>query len=519
VTSGPWSSDEPYLRVGRYALFDQLAAGGMASVHVGRLMGPAGFARTVAIKRLHGRYAQDDEFITMFLDEARVAARLRHPNVVPIHDVVQTDNEVFLVMDYVEGESLSRLLKAGYEQDQPIPIDVSVAIICGALHGLHAAHETKGDDGEPLNLVHRDVSPQNIMVGVDGVPRILDFGIAKAAGRAQTTATGQVKGKLAYMAIEQLGGDEIDRRVDVYSAGVVLWEALAGRPRFRPPSHTALLALVMEGSITGPSEHRAGVPKELDDIVIKALQRDPAERFQTAREFALALERVVSPATGARIGSFVDATAREALSSRATLVARIESDPGEAGRASQRSMDELPTLVTPPEPHLIAASEEGGTLASIGLSMRTPGGNRKKLLLGALALIVGAMVAIVMLVGGHDDSNTPAAAGSTTTAPPATAALSVADVPEPDVTDDTTTTSTTSMTSTTSSNQRGTEADNSPPARRTPPARAKGNPKAKPPTTRTAEPAVPPPAPPAPNCNPPFTVDARGVQRVKPECL
>src|SRR5678816_238661 len=165
----------------------------MATVHGGRLLGPSGFSRTVAIKRLHPQYAKDPEFVAMFLDEARMAARIRHPNVVPTLDVVARDGELFIVMEFVHGEALSALLRASAARRQAIPSDVVATLACGVLHGLHAAHEATGDRGEPLGVVHRDVSPHNVLVGADGVARVVDFGVAKAAGRAATTRDGQLK--------------------------------------------------------------------------------------------------------------------------------------------------------------------------------------------------------------------------------------------------------------------------------------------------------------------------------------
>jgi eukaryotic-like serine/threonine-protein kinase len=196
-TLRPVDVAKPTVRViGRYALYDVLASGGMATVHIGRLLGPVGFSRTVAIKRLHPRYAGDPEFVSMFLEEARLVARIRHPHVVPMLDVVATAGELFLVMEYVAGESLARLAHAAAERGERVPLRVSVAILSGLLQGLHAAHEAHDEHGQPLGIVHRDVSPQNVLVGSDGQARVLDFGIAKAAGRVQTTADGQVKGKL-----------------------------------------------------------------------------------------------------------------------------------------------------------------------------------------------------------------------------------------------------------------------------------------------------------------------------------
>src|SRR5271154_2384991 len=219
VLVAPASESLPARSIGRYLLFGEIASGGMATVHFGRLSGPAGFSRTVAIKRLHPNLAKDPEFVAMFLDEARLAARIRHPNVIPTLDVVATEGEIFLVMDYVQGESLSRLIRAAVARGERIPPDMVAALMVGVLHGLHAAHEAKSDHGEPLGIVHRDVSPHNILVGTDGAARVLDFGVAKAIGRSQNTREGQIKGKLAYMAPEQVRGS-VSRRTDVYAASV-----------------------------------------------------------------------------------------------------------------------------------------------------------------------------------------------------------------------------------------------------------------------------------------------------------
>ena len=194
------------LVVGRYAICDAIASGGMATVHLGRLIGPVGFSRTVAVKRLHPQFAHDPDFTSMFLDEARLAARVQHPNVVPTLDVVLANDELLLVMEYVRGEALSRLVRAARERGERLPPRIVGAIASGALQGLHAAHEAVDEKGRPLGLVHRDMSPQNILVGVDGTARVLDFGIAKAEGRAHATREGQVKGKLLYMPPEQLQG-------------------------------------------------------------------------------------------------------------------------------------------------------------------------------------------------------------------------------------------------------------------------------------------------------------------------
>ncbi|HEY2366143.1 MAG TPA: serine/threonine-protein kinase, partial [Polyangiaceae bacterium] len=300
-------------RIGRYALYEALAAGGMATVHLGRLVGPVGFSRTVAIKRLHEQFASDPDFVPGFLDEARLAARIRHPNVVPTLDVVAEEGQLFLVMEYVQGESLSRLLRVSSEKKVKVPPRVAVGVMVGALTGLHAAHEARNEKGEPLDIVHRDVSPQNILVGTDGVPRVLDFGVAKAAGRLQTTRSGQLKGKTAYMAPEQLRSEPVDRRTDVFAASIVLWETLTARRLFTGENESAVLTSVLFGAIDPPSKFAPNISPALDAIVLRGLEREPAKRWETALALANALEDIVAPATARQIAEWVDGLAHDAL--------------------------------------------------------------------------------------------------------------------------------------------------------------------------------------------------------------
>ena len=323
--SAPELKQEPRI-IGRYALYGKIASGGRATVHFGRLLGPVGFSRTVAIKRLHPQYTEDPDFVSMFLDEARLAGRIRHPNVVATLDVVATDEEIFLVMDYVQGETLSRLVRLCRLRSERVPLPIVAAIFSGVLHGLHAAHEAKTERGEPLGIVHRDVSPQNMMVGVDGAPRVLDFGVAKAAGRIQTTREGQLKGKLGYMAPEQIQSTGATRQTDVYAAGAVLWECLTGKRLFQDENDGALLRKVLEARVEPPSKHVADLPPGLDDIVLRAVERDPAKRFASAREMATAIESLVPLAVPAVIGAWVEATASEALAKQAAVIREIESD-------------------------------------------------------------------------------------------------------------------------------------------------------------------------------------------------
>ena len=279
-------------RLDRFELVAELASGGMATVYLARLSGVAGFQRLVAIKRLHPHLANEPDFIEMFLDEARLAARIHHPNVVPIQEVGESGSGYYLVMDYVEGDTLARLLARAAQTKTRVPWGVTIRILLDTLAGLHAAHELTDDLGQPLAIVHRDVSPQNILVGSDGIARIADFGVARAASRLSTTRSGQLKGKLAYMAPEQARGGAIDRRADLFSCGIVLWEALALKRLFKGDGEAATLNRVLYDPIAPPSTHQADIPASLEAVCMRALERDPDQRFATAEAFADELERV-----------------------------------------------------------------------------------------------------------------------------------------------------------------------------------------------------------------------------------
>jgi len=319
--------------IGRYAIYQALASGGMATVFLGRLLGPVGFARTVAIKRLHAHFAADPKFVAMFLDEARIAARIRHPNVVPTLDVVATDGELFLVMEYVHGESLAKLIRTTADHGTAIPVPVVVAIMSGVLQGLHAAHEAKSERGVSLNIIHRDVSPQNILVGRDGQARLLDFGVARAEERLHTTQEGVVKGKLAYMAPEQVRGEAIGPPTDVYAAAVVMWEALTGRALFRGTGEGGMVVEVLEAKIRPPSPvlrdagsaSRADEVRPLDEVLMHAFARKKDDRWQTARELAREIEACVVPATASQVSDWVEQVAGATLRERASVVTERES--------------------------------------------------------------------------------------------------------------------------------------------------------------------------------------------------
>ncbi len=278
-------------KLDRFELLAELASGGMATVFLARLLGVAGFQRLVAIKRLHPHLAREQEFIEMFLDEARLAAKIHHPNVVPIQEVGESRG-YYLVMDYVEGDTLARLLTKGTAEGKKlVGPDVVIRIVLDTLAGLQAAHDLPGDDGAPLDIVHRDVSPQNVLVGVDGIAKLTDFGVARASARLSTTRTGQLKGKLSYMAPEQARGELVDRRADVFAAGIVLWEGLSLRRLFRGDGEAEVLTKILNQPIPSLRSVTPTVPAALDAVCMRALARDRDERYGSAAEFAEALEK------------------------------------------------------------------------------------------------------------------------------------------------------------------------------------------------------------------------------------
>lgn len=487
---------QPYRIIGRYALYDEIASGGMATVYFGRLLGPVGFSRTVAIKCLHPQFAKDPAFVSMFLDEARLAARIQHPNVVSTLDVVQTDGELFLVMEYVQGESLSRLIRRVQKMQGRIPPKVALSIASGALYGLHAAHEARSERGEPLGIVHRDISPQNVMVGVDGGARVLDFGVAKAAGRLQTTNDGQLKGKVAYMAPEQILGQAVDRRTDIYAASVVLWEALTGRRMFEAENPASLMNQILESRPEMPSRCAPGIPQAIDSIVMRGLSREPRIRFSTAREMAMAIEAVAAIATTREVGDWVSATAGDALQFRAEKLAEIESV------SSIVPMEVL--AAAPPRPPLTSASSipsdasqgTGLSLSTTGFASRVRSGNKTFFIIGGVALgglLVGIVAALILTSGQPQPAQSGTNPGTVDTDAAATPSATASASAEP------------------AASETAAASVTAPPTLTAPP--NTGKPWRAPPPPVTA---VPPP--PAKKCNPPYTVDEKGIKHPKPEC-
>ncbi len=337
-TSQALSSDsrrQPAIQIGRYLLHRQIARGGMATIHIARLVGDEGFTRIVAAKRLHSEFAEDSEFVTMFLDEARVASKIHHRNVVPVLDVVTTGEEVVLVQEYVHGAPLHWLLRTAHEAKVHVPLNVAVAIACGVLAGLQAAHETTDELGGPLDVVHRDVSPQNIMVATDGTPRLLDFGIAKATMAAHITREGVFKGKLAYSAPEQIRGHSVQQS-DIYSLAVVLWELIVGhRMHHTAQSEAELIHEIMRGTLPAITEalaeekewlgpNRWRQLEVLDPILRRGLAVDIGERWKTAADMEQALSSAVTPATPTAVAQWLKQLGKDFLAMRDRVISAEE---------------------------------------------------------------------------------------------------------------------------------------------------------------------------------------------------
>ncbi len=318
-------------RLDRYEVLAELASGGMATVYLGRLPGAGGFERLVAIKRLHPHLERDQAFVDMFLDEARIAARIRHPNVVSTLEIGTAERGYFLVMDYVEGPTLARLLSRAAQGVDKMPVRVALRIIHDAVAGLHAAHELKDDAGNPLHIVHRDVSPQNVLIGLDGTSRITDFGVARALNRISHTRTGQLKGKLGYMAPEQARGDDLDRRADLFAAGVLLWETLAGKRLFKGKSDTdaETLARVLSSEIPRVKTMNPEVPDALDAFVARALERKLELRFRDGAEMIDALEAAAGPLLGNSrdVARYVEGAVGEEIAKRRDALRSMSAVP------------------------------------------------------------------------------------------------------------------------------------------------------------------------------------------------
>ncbi|MCA9669201.1 MAG: serine/threonine protein kinase, partial [Myxococcales bacterium] len=274
---------------GPYLLLDQIAVGGMAEIYLAKTHGVAGFEKFLALKLIHPNYADDDQFVEMLIEEAKIAVSLNHVNIAQVFDLGRHENRYYISMEYVDGADLFKVMRALSEKGVDVPIDVAAYIVQELCTGLDYAHRKRDPQGRALSIVHRDISPQNVLLSTAGEIKIVDFGIAKAASRTLRTQAGVIKGKYFYMSPEQAWGDPIDHRTDIFSAGIILYEILTGQMLYLEEDMHRLLDMVRKAEIAPPTRRRPDIPRELERVVMKALAKHPEERFQSAQEFQVAL--------------------------------------------------------------------------------------------------------------------------------------------------------------------------------------------------------------------------------------
>jgi serine/threonine-protein kinase len=510
----------PALHVGRYIVSDLIGAGGMATVHVGRLRGAAGFSRTVAVKRLLPQYASNPEFESLFVQEARLVSRIQHANVVSTLDAVADNGELILVMEYVAGETFARLMQQSASDDTLVPHPIALRVVCDALQGLHAAHEATDRLGNPLNVVHRDISPHNLMVGADGITRVLDFGIAKAATSVDLTEKGVVRGKAAYMAPEQLLANPLTRRSDIYAMGVVLWEALVS-DRLFPGGTRPDMFRKIEGDIPHPRERNPAISDALNALVMRALSRAPDGRFATARDMAVEIERHSTLATHQQVADWVKATATESLAERAAIVARVERHDGSLAPANSLAIVDSRLSLRPAPPRAVRAAVEAPATV-----------NRRRSMGLAAGLIVGAALLVSALVSRPTLRSEPAeveTAGPATATPTAAPTAPAAPKPTPALP----TRAVKPVGVLAVSDDNGPTAPTSPALGAPPPAvsKRKQTPRRVPTAATQSQAASASPKTqrplkqprttqrPAQDCTPPYTIDARGRRHYKAHCF
>jgi len=353
--------------LGRYELLLPIAAGGMAMVWAARLKGTRGFQKIVAVKTMLPKLSEDPQFEQMFLDEAALASQIRHPHVVEIMDLGDQDHVLYLVMEWIDGVPLNQVIKAA-RTTGGIPLPIAVRVCVQALSGLHAAHELTDGNGQLVGLVHRDVSPQNLLVTYDGVTKVVDFGVAKAtASGGAATQAGQIKGKIAYMAPEQVKGHTIDRRVDVFAMGVVLYALTTGKHPFRKETDAATMYQICAPEpVVSPRRIIPGYPMQLERVLMQALTKNPARRFPSANDFLVALDQALPASMRVSSDEEVAKFIRSLFSDRreaqkAELAAALEraDERARSGGPSQQLRQYLDSQAPPPSARASMASISG----------------------------------------------------------------------------------------------------------------------------------------------------------------
>jgi len=414
--------------IGKYEVLRKLATGGMAEIYLARVRGTAGFEKIVVLKRILPHYAEDPSFVQMFLDEARLAATLQHPNIADVYDVGQMNGSYFFTMEFIHGEDARTVRIAARKRSMPIPRPIALAIVHGTAAALAYAHDKMGPDG-PLGLVHRDVSSSNVLISFDGAVKLVDFGIARATTRQHKTQTGTLKGKIPYMSPEQCQNRPLDRRSDIFSLGVVLYELTAGRRPFRGESDFEILDQIINKGAVKPSTFDPDYPPELERIVMKLLERQRDSRYQSCQELVGDLEAFMGSA-GAWVSAmtlgkymrelFSDKVNKweQALADGSSLGDHVASTiTSDSARASMRVTP--PSIAVPPEPSISIEVTPG----QIPAEMPTAPTRSRAILIAGIgaALTVIGVIAFVTL-GGKDSkpsaAPTPSPAEAAATPPP-----------------------------------------------------------------------------------------------------
>lgn len=417
TTSGPVAAVSQ-----KYRPIAELGRGGMATVFLAFVHGPGGFSKLQVVKRLRPALAADPEFLQMFLDEARLAARINHPHVVQTNEVGFDGQHYFIAMEYLDGQPLEAITRRAHEHGG-VPIDLHLRILADTLAGLHFAHELKDFDGTPLNVVHRDVSPHNVFVTYEGTVKVLDFGIAKAADSSSETRTGILKGKCAYMAVEQFGGADVDRRADVFAVGVMAWQAATGRRLWKGLSDADIFARLANGDVPSPQSVSPDISDELNAIIMKALAREPEDRYASAAEFQSVLEDYLH-STGSRlkardVGKYVAdlfADRREAI--RVAIEEQLTKAQTDAPATGE--LPEIAALVPGMAPDAVGSTGELNALAASQAAVVLPAApqprSRRLAVLGALAALGLAVVGVGLYLNARGENNDGAAGNSMTNA-------------------------------------------------------------------------------------------------------
>ena len=333
----------PVRRFGAYTLVKKLATGGMAEIWLARQRGLAGFNRFVVIKKILSHLAEQKTFREMFLDEARTCAALSHPNIVQVYDLGRVEDAYFIAMEFIAGENLAAIAWRGMKRSKPFPPYYAARVIADACKALHYAHHLKGSDGHPLHIVHRDISPQNVLVTYEGEVKIVDFGIAKAASKNEQTKTGMLKGKFSYMSPEQCLGSAVDMRSDIFALGILLYELCTGKRLFKHESELMILEMITKRSVVAPSQVAPAISAGLEDIIMKALEKDPRRRFQNAQQMQFALEAYLRdeghPATNADIAAYMRALFGDKIEEKRKLREIASRDDFEAVYGQNEAVD------------------------------------------------------------------------------------------------------------------------------------------------------------------------------------